>query len=435
MHLFGLKLFKLLTPTLAIVSLAVVHSAGVGLDAQYHIEGRVELGLDGRPIDPSRSFDFAVTVTGTQWLIRTVPRLYLEDPSSALIRYFEAGSDGTNVYYVCLPNLERDVLRSGQQTLAMLRSMEQRVSKSGGSSNTKINTFLTQRRNEILSSLTNSEHQFGPGDTANQAVGEVYPGSVPKFRDLDLIGAVWLATCSHGYFQEHKRNLLPALFLETSAAHLSSLFVTGDWLITDTVPRLPVRVAFSNAGSLFRSEEIPGARPKLTRLRAGRIHPGVDVIYEATAFKSIGSLTLPGSFEITRFATINSSASPMGAMPVAYRIRGSIENARKTNVQGSLLPNLSVKTDIGDLRFANEPYQPRPLHLARTNWPSREEAFSSTEYERARIIAKVIFDARPGHWPKYVAWIVLLCILTCPAIFYFRSRRSVERVTSNNRQQ
>jgi len=229
----------------------------------------------------NKAFNFEVFLKGNRWLIRTEPFDYLTNKNNTVFAYYQAGTDGTNVYSAALYNAAYDQRHGHEVAMAQLKSEESKLAASGKNPQ----ALATIRRLIADLSRALSEDETQPRKKPrNQAVGEINVGVVPPFSEIsggDLIAPIWLALCSQGVLGLGGTNLAPGLFHGRygNESWNSELFVHAQIRNSLRLPYLPEFVGFSNNAVWLAKET--GSRTMTTPVEDLN-SPFQQATYEAT---------------------------------------------------------------------------------------------------------------------------------------------------------
>ncbi|MEI2727247.1 MAG: hypothetical protein V9H26_28245 [Verrucomicrobiota bacterium] len=327
----------------------------------------------------NKAFNFEVFVKGNRWLIRTVPFDYLTNKSDTAIEYYQAGTDGTNVYSAALFNAEFDLRRNQEVAMVKLKEIERQLTASGNNPQA-----LSGIRQQIaLLSRQWLEEAAGPSKKPrNGAVGEINVGVVPPFSEIsggNVIAPIWLALCSQSVLGLSGTNLVPGLFhfRYGNESRSTELFVRAEMTNSQRFPYLPAFVGFSNNAVWLAKRA--GSQTMITPVN-DLASPFQEATY-AAAFNSFGELALPSAFEIRTYLAPTSGAKPRPRWIIA----GSVTKVSPSAKLADFLPHLPAVAAIADYRHLDD----NVTHSVRAwttpggadEWPSVETVQSTKEYE------------------------------------------------------
>jgi hypothetical protein len=363
---------------------------------EFRAAGIVSISRPGGETLADRAFNFEVFVKGNRWLIRTVPFGLLTNSSSTTVESYQAGTDGTNVYSVAVHNPLYDKRRGQEEALATLRAEEEQL-LAGKDTNPQL---LSATRRMI----DNLSRQRSMPEARNQATGEIIVGTIPPFREDELIAAIWLALCSQPVIGV--TNLAPAVFHAKSGDEPlnSELFVDAEVRRSAQFPYVPEFVGFSNTGVRLPSGVASGAQPKPYKGLEG---PFRVATYEASISRH-GALALPSAFEIRRYAVSTKSGLPQ----LRYQITGRISEVSPSVELEDFRPELAVVAAVADHRHVDDTLRSSVrVFTERGEWPSVERVRTTKEYLRASTQG-----TRRTHKTKLIRTTILLSIalLTVP---------------------
>jgi len=361
-----------------------------------------------------RAFQFEVFVRGNQWLIHTAPYEFLTNKVGAPIEFYEAGTNGTNIYSAALLNAAFDPRPSQEHMMALLQADEKRFAASGGDGR----ALFEARR--VMASLSNalaaSENDQPKPKARNQAVGEINPGTVPVFSELNLIAPVWLAFCSRGVIGSNGTNSVPGLFHQRNGNESPNfeLFETAQVRRSTGFPYLPEAIQFSNQTTWLAKR--PGRRPP-DEPASGSDPPSLEATYEAT-FAQYGELSLPATFQIRRYSP---SASRDAKPHLRYLISGRVTNLTAKVELADFLPHLPVVAAISDKRFVDGVIQSGIRVFTKPGeWPSVATVRATKAY--ARIKAEGDRESGKSNYRRTTVLLFIASISIALAVLAWKTR-------------
>ncbi|NOS68903.1 MAG: sigma-70 family RNA polymerase sigma factor [Verrucomicrobia bacterium] len=350
-----------------------VEQAASHTEVEFRAAGVISISRDVDVLS-DRALDFQVYVKGNRWLIRTDPFDFQTNKSATTIEYYQAGTDAANIYSAALLNEAFDVVRGNENALAAFTKIEREFAASGKNPQ---GLAMIRREIEVLSKQSPPSK---PAKALNQAVGQINPGTVPKFSERDLIAPIWLALCSQSVMGTVATNLVPGLFNQsnTNEARDSEFFVFAEVNNSTGFPHLPEYVGFTNnVVWLSRS-----AQPRETIKPSNVGSNFLEATYKAS-FTRYGDLDLPSAFEIRRYAPTAS-----GKLGLRYLITGRVTEVSRSVKLADFLPHLSGVAAVTDYRHGGDGF----AHGVRVwtkpgkpdEWPSVETFRGTVDYERSK---------------------------------------------------
>jgi len=390
--------------------------------AEFQASGIIGISR-GDENSSDRAFLFDVFVSGNRWLIQTVPFQFLTNKAGAAIEAYHAGTDATNIYSAAMLNFGYDQRQGLETALAKLKDHEQARSN-GGVANPPASTdnrFFSEVMTRGLAAATNgSQPKLKP---RNQAVGDISPGTVPAFDEVNMIAPLWLAFCSHGVLGSSETNLVPGLFHQPSgsASLQFELFETAQVRRSADFPYLPEAIGFSNHTVWL--PKTPGRRPSDQPPSAsGPIF--LEATFEAT-FERFGGLALPGAFQIRRYSP---PTTPTDKPHERYRITGRVTNVTTKVELANFLPHLPAVIAISDKRFVDEVNNRGVRFFTEPGeWPSMATVRRTKEY--ARMKAEAFSESARSNRRRAISVLAIALISVGFAALAWRSKRNKPKVT------
>jgi hypothetical protein len=258
---------------------------------QFKAIGRVEYSFNNARVGRSNTVEmrFEVLRDGVRWKIRTFG---CSACTNSVIAFYEAGFDGTNIFYLV------------QHDLFKLRS--------------------------YVDTKTLSSDRFLTAD------GRVDRRSVPEVK-MDLINFVWQAYASCQYYQS----------LQDGKA-VSPFFVVDGVAAEINLPANVEQASNTNfAQSVFwlSGDNADSVQPGLSS-RSVQAH------FENVAWTNNGGLIVPKAFELSAFFPQPAGGKREGAVhELAFKVTGVLDSVAPLN-GFDYLPTITSKTLIEDSRFS-----------------------------------------------------------------------------------
>ncbi len=404
--------------TFVYIALVTVPLASTILHAaplpRFHAEGQITM-ISTEQTSPkvsttvSQGFNFSVSVDGDRWLIRTQPHLFLTKSADCPTEYYEAGTDGTNLYFLDMFNKAYDVRRGQRVSLEKLREEEALLAK------TAANSESLAKVRELISSI--SKDLSNPTREAlNEAAGTILLGTVPEYRVDNLISPVWLAFCSTPWLQGSQTNLVPAIFENAmrGGTTYSNILMRAAYTCMSSPPFLPVELDFENDGFLYAVSRTNTNSRGLRKISKGQRGPTVPADYRVTAFKEFDGLQFPEKFTYSRYVLRNQGGKSTTVR--RYSIEGTVFRAT-TNVEvNNFTPKVRVVASITDERLLEAENTAVPYVIKDGHWPGQDVVRSTEDYQRAIITAKKAAQVSKRPWParQVLAWALLISALLLP---------------------
>lgn len=135
------------------------------------------------------TYTFEASIQNKFWKIKTIP-----ESNSHYASYFEAGTDGENLYFIMVINPQHDSLSQIESSLQKLRKLKEMAPN-----HRDVLEAIEQleiRKSELIS---NEQNQV-LGKGSNIAIGYIDNGSVPIVEENSLIPYVWLGLAARNYY-------------------------------------------------------------------------------------------------------------------------------------------------------------------------------------------------------------------------------------------
>ncbi|MGV3755355.1 MAG: hypothetical protein ACO1QS_08245 [Verrucomicrobiota bacterium] len=359
----------------------VLFAAGGESATAFRARGDISIAYRSDLNVQSRGLNFVVDYDGKGWVIVTQPHEYVTNVAKAYFRYYSVSSDGTNLYRVAAFNEMRDREATRLEAVDRLKERDLKLQQMGNA-----DAILDNKR--VLDNLI-EQGKLSSGISTNitaskaQGGGSVSLGKMPKFNQLDLAAALWLAFCSGKDLGQLPPNLAPAFFDEISvsrSAERTNYYVNaGKRFFTGDIP-FPQEIFFTNNGALYGLPASASVN-SVEQLRK----PG-DFDYVQAHFKSVldekgNGRKIPQGFTLTRYVPIGEEG---GTRPtkVLYKIE-CVVNEIETIDQKVTPKELDVAVKVRDTRFAAAPGQPAIGYVATPGqWKSTQEVANMPEFKR-----------------------------------------------------
>jgi len=268
---------------------------------QFRGVGKVTYGFETSFVKRTNalSLRFLIERNKSVWKIRTWP----EPAGDSPIAFYEAGCDGSNIFY------------------------------------------LQQNDREKLKKIVGKKIEE---DNFAIAKGEVLGRVIPRYR-TDLLGCVWQAYASLSYFQHLTNaraisprfeivNMVPEVEQKVVWRAITPGFISSvDWFADGTY------VIQAASGSLVTNEY---NKPYSEGFLQGT--------FENLSWTNIGTLAVPKAFALTVYSPASKGASSgEKKLSVSYRVSGVLEELENLSSL-SYLPKLTSKTIITDFRRTSQ---------------------------------------------------------------------------------
>ncbi len=317
--------------------LAGVFFIGFGFSAlaqEYQVEGdfTYEAFNKNGVLEAHFENTFKIIVSGCKWSISAQPAVITDlEP----ISLSESRTDGTNVYKINTFNPIYD----REKGLAAV------ISKHHLDTNSMVAKGTAAQKNRMKILVDTS-----PKTSINNAVGEIYSGTLPRFGS-DFLAPLWLAYASSCFFENTKTNEAPRMAqFDFPRQAKDDYMVKADWQLSAEAPHLPTRVALLNNGTHYVIQGRDSI--KLTPYLPPYNTLFTNVLYEMLAQTNAGGLSFPATFRLSHFVPISngtgSSQLKTTSVIEGHTRRISLESLAVTT------PSVSTNTIIQDMRFKLE---------------------------------------------------------------------------------
>lgn len=351
--------------------------------ARFHVEGQIAIwsaeAPRGEPApNPRGAFNFSVSVDGERWIIRTQPHQFLTNSANCPTEYYEAATDGTNVYYLDMFNRGYDKAHGQLEALQKLQEQEEVLLKAKAPAETvaKVSNLIT---------LIEKDRANPAKEIQNEAAGSIFLGTVPEIRLHNLIAPLWLAFCSTHQIAKSNVALVPAVLesLPGNTNPLSILLMKADCAFSEVAPYLPISIEFLNDGKYYvRSRNgSSGGHPRT--IPSPKRRPAVTGEYKVLASQDYEGLRCPQKFTFKRYA-FRSTGQGISAAE-QFVIEGSTFRAT-TNVPATdFMPRLKVVTAVADRRFPEAAHGSIPFIIKNGEWPGQAQVRASEDQKNTSV--------------------------------------------------
>ena len=315
----------------AVLMLALTSVFGtVARTEGFQVSGTVTFSQPMHPEVRPSAVEFSLRVQDDKWFMRLEPR------SGQPFDFIEAGSDGTQVYFVT-------------------------------------HKEASARKNIALNPKLAS--------TLNFATAWVYRGQILHHPHAHLANAAWLTYASAAYFRGRTNNTAePVASLVGGVAydHINPFLQEAEWLLEDEPPFTPTRVIYRSDGQVRLNGKVVGSYP-----------PPFDkgftnAVFEALLFTNNAGLAVPKTAVLKVYSAGIGRHAQTGQLEVKQEYVVQLRSLAALPAGTPWVPLLPPRCVISDARVKDEIGRPLVYSTKRKEWPTVDQVRSSSAYSQAR---------------------------------------------------